>query len=159
MQPPSPRLWPFAAFVALGAACTGSQGPHEALAAFERFQAALRAGDQAACRDQVTGESSVVLGDLPWRQLRAKQPLVVLGAEGADAEFVIAVRDPNEDGRRAEFVVVREYGRFVVDLVASAGRNAEVVEASSPRDEFVPRALTPADHDRIRQHELAQPPR
>jgi hypothetical protein len=56
-------------------------------------------------------------------------------------------------------VVVREYGKLVVDLVATAGRHAEVVEAAGSTEELLPRELTPADLDRIRLHELAQPPR
>lgn len=154
----TPRRWSSLALLVLCAACGGRQDAHEALDAFDRFQAALRTGE-AACRELVTEESRPALTDLPWPDIRDKRPLVVLGADGAGAEFVVRVQDPNEHGRAAEFVVVREYGRFVVDLVASAGRAAEVVEATATRDEFAPRELTPADHDRIRRHELAQPPR
>jgi hypothetical protein len=47
----------------------------------------------------------------------------------------------------------------VVDLVATAGLHTEVVEGAASREQLAPRELTPADHDRIRRYQLAQPPR
>ena len=54
---------------------------------------------------------------------------------------------------------MREHGRLVVDLVASAGLTARVVEADGSPEVLEPRELTPADWDRIRRYELTQPPR
>lgn len=147
-------------FLALSCSCTDDSGRAEAMTTLAAFQDALHRGDEAACRELLTLESRVALAEMPWERIRGKQRLVVVGAEGSGAEYLVQVQDPNDGGRRAEFVVVREYGRLVVDLVASAGLTAEFVEATGSRaEEFVPRELTPADHDRIRQHELAQPPR
>ena len=123
------------------------------------FQDALCKGDRKACSDLLTGESRAAVDELPWQDLASRQPLRVLGSERSGCEFLIRVEDPNDGDRRSDFVVVRENGRFVVDLVATAGRNAVVVEAAGAREEFVPRELTPADYDRIRQHELSQAPR
>jgi len=147
-------------FSGLLAAC-GSDADETAAAAaaFERFQLALQRGDESACRELLTTESRTVLSQVPWETVRDKQPLTVLGVDRDGAEFSVRVRDPNEGGQQANFVVVREYGRLVVDLVASAGLTARTVEASGSRQDFEPRELTPADHDRIRKHELAQPPR
>ena len=128
-------------------------------AAFTAFQGALQRGDREACRALLTGESQAALAEMPWDDIAKKAPLTVLGVDGGGAEYRVRVQDPNDGGRAAEFVVVREYGRFVVDLVASAGLTARTVEATGGHEEFVPRELTPADLDRIRQHELAQPPR
>jgi hypothetical protein len=143
----------------LAAACSGRADTDAAAHTFASFQAALQRGDQTACRALLTRESQQALAELPWDRVRRQQPLVVLDTERSAGEYLVHVRDPNDGGRRSEFVVVREYGQLVVDLVATAGRHAEVVEAAGSAEELVPRELTPADYDRIRQHELAQPPR
>ena len=76
----------------------------------------------------------------------------------AQEVFIVDVLDPNEADAPGRYVVVREYGRMVVDLVASAGLTARAVEASSGDEQFEPAQLTPADFDRIREYELSQPP-
>lgn len=140
-------------------ACGGDPDAAAASRTLETFQAALRRGDRAACSDLLTLESRAALAELPWDAVRERPPLVVLGAERSAGEYLVAVEDPGDGGRRSQFVVVREYGRLVVDLVATAGRHAEVVEAAAGAEQFEPRKLTPADLDRIRDYELAQPPR
>jgi hypothetical protein len=141
------------------ASCTNDDGAGDAARAFATFQDALHRRDESACRESLTTESARVLAAMPWHRLDGKQPLEVLSAEREQNEFRVQVSDPNEGGRRSEFVVVREYGKLVVDLVATAGLCAEVVEATAPRESFEPRELTPADFDRIRQPELSQPRR
>jgi hypothetical protein len=141
-------------------ACTEDTGARDAMCAFAAFQDALQRGDESACRTTLTAASAEALPHVPWQRVREQRPLSVLGAERRGSEFRVRVADPNADGREAEFVVVREYGRMVVDLVATAGLTARAVEASgSTAEQFEPRELTPADFDRIRAHELAQPPR
>jgi hypothetical protein len=133
-----------------------------AAAAFVAFQAALQRGDEGACRELLTHESAAALADLPWERLRQQQALGVLGARAIDrGRFHVAIQDASAGGRRSEFVVVREYGRLVVDLIATAGLHTEVVDTPTVAepDIVAPRPLTPADFDRIRAHELAQPPR
>ncbi|MBX3462893.1 MAG: hypothetical protein KF830_06965 [Planctomycetes bacterium] len=147
------------AWCLLAAACGGDASAAAAGQALADFQAALQRGDRQACRDLLTLESQVAVDHLPWHDLDRRQPLEVLGAERCAGEFVVHVRDPNDGGRPSTFVVVREHGRLVVDLVATAGRHAETIEAAGAVDQFEPRELTPADFDRIRLHELAQPPR
>lgn len=139
--------------------CARDTAPQEAAKAFAAFQEALQRGDATACRSLVTGESAAALDAVDWQAVKQKQPLQVLGAKAGVGDFRVAVRDPNQQGTAAEFVVVREYGRFVVDLVATAGMHTEVVEAAGSREEFVPQALTPRDLERIRQYELQQPPK
>jgi len=154
---------PLALLLLLGlSACSEDQGPVHAQRVFTEFQLALQQKQAAACRQLLTIESQQVLADMPWDAVAKKQPLEVIGAQrhpSGKNEFNIDVRDPNNDGQTAQFVVVKEYGRMVVDLIASAGRNAQVVEASASSEQFEPRQLTPADHERIREFELSQPRR
>jgi hypothetical protein len=151
--------WPWPILVLLAAACGADADLGAAQATLAAFQQALRAGDEAACRELLTRESAPVLAEMPWQQVRTRPALAIGPAHAEAAGFHVEVRDPAAGGRRSQFVVVREYGRLVVDLVATAGLHTEVVEASGAREEFVPRELTPTDLDRIRQHELAQPRR
>ncbi len=139
--------------------CSDRSDAAAAQQAFVSFQTALQRGDAPACRDLLTRESRSALAELPWQRLREQRPLVVLGTERSAGEYLVRVRDPNDGDRCSEFVVVREHGQLVVDLVATAGRHAEVVEAAGDAEQFVPRELTPADFDRIRLRELSQPPR
>lgn len=148
----------FAAVLLAG--CAGDPDPAAAARTFTEFQSALQRGDAEGCRRVLTLESALALADLPWDRVAAQLPLQVLGARREGTQLRVAIADPNDGGRRSEFVVVREYGRLVVDLVASAGLHAQVVEATaSTSHTIVPRELTPADLDRIRLHELAEPPR
>ncbi|MBL8733941.1 MAG: hypothetical protein JNN13_16335 [Planctomycetes bacterium] len=140
----------------------GCGGDPEAVAAMrtlDAFQAALRTHDEPGCRALLTRESAAALQQVPWQQVAAAAPLQVLGAERRSLGYRVQVADPNHAGRHGEFVVVRENGRLVVDLVATAGLTATTSEAGAAPDVFVPRELTPADFDRIRQRELARPPR
>ena len=141
-------------------ACGGDADATAAAASvFDAFQRAVQRGDAAACRPLLTEESAQVLLAMPWGEIQKKQPLNVLGAEAFQEGYRVKITDPNEGGRASAFVVVRENGRLVVDLVATAGLHAEVKEASGSHDVVAPRELTPADLDRIRQFERAQPPR
>ncbi len=140
-------------------ACSPDQESSAAAAVFTAFQDALRRGDAAACRNLVTAESAKALDAVDWRAVRERRSLEVTGSERGALDYRVKVADPNDGGRAAEFVVVREYGRLVVDLVATAGMHTEVREATAGREELAPRELTPADRERIRQFELSQPPR
>lgn len=143
--------------LALLGACGGDQASARAEAAFAAFQAALQRGDGEAARQLVTLESAPALADLDWASLRAQPPLEVVGSERHAAEFRLRVRQAGAPQTAGAFVVVREYGRYVVDLVATAGMHTEIVEATAGREEFVPQELSPRDLDRIRAIELAKP--
>jgi len=139
--------------------CSDDSGAANAMRVVDEFQTALRAGDRSRCRALITEESATALPSIPWHEVRTRQPLRVLGAEPRNSGYLVQVADPNEGQRQSEFVVVREYGRVVVDLVASAGLTAEFTERPVENGAFEPRELTPADYDLIRQIELARPPR
>jgi hypothetical protein len=147
------------AFATLAAGCAEDPGPRAAQGAVASFQQALHDRDEAACRQLLTRDSAAALADMPWDRVASQQPLQVLAARREQNAIFVQVADPNAGGRVSDFVVVREYGRMVIDLVATAGLHAEVREATGARDVVEPRELTPADHDRIRAYELAQPPR
>lgn len=143
------------------AGCARDTGPDEAMQAFAAFQHALQQRDAGGCRELLTRESRPVVDELPWDAIGARAPLEVVGAaraRGNAPEFYVDVLDPNEADAPGRYVVVREHGRLVVDLVASAGLTARAVEASSGDEQFEPAQLTPADFDRIRAYELSQPP-
>ncbi|MFY9343531.1 MAG: hypothetical protein WAT39_13630 [Planctomycetota bacterium] len=143
----------------LFAGCAADPEPAAAKEVFASFQQALRQRDEAACRRLLTQESAAVLASMPWDRVQNQPALQVLGARREGNALRVQVRDPAQGNAPGEFVVVREYGQLVVDLIASAALVAEVHEAANAKDVFEPRELSPADLDRIRQHELAQPPR
>ena len=143
------------------ASCAHDDGPHRAMRAFEAFQAALLRQDPSACRALLTRESRPLVEALPWDTIAERAPLRIVDAQrirdNAEA-FYVDILDPNEALSPGRYVVVREYGSLVVDLVASAGLTKRAVESSSGPERFEPAALTPADYDRIREYELSQPP-
>jgi hypothetical protein len=51
----------------------------------------------------------------------------------APPDYLIDVRDPNENDRRSTFVVTREDGRYVVDLVETAGHH-QVADPNAKRE-------------------------
>jgi hypothetical protein len=142
-------------------ACSDEVATPPAAATFDAFQRALQQRDEVTLRQLVSTESAAAIAELPWERIQSQAPLQVVGttATNSPSRTLVDIVDPNRGGQRSQFVVVREHGRLVVDLVASAGLHAEIVEASTSTDELVPRELTPADFDRIRQHELQQPTR
>ena len=147
------------AAILLPLSCSNDSKSAEAARVFEAFQLALQQRDESACRQTLTVESGDALTAMPWDRVAQQQPLRVTGVARNRNSWRVQVVDPNSDNDPGEFVVVREYGRLVVDLVASAGLTAEIVEATGSKHSFEPRALTPADYDRLRDHELRQPPR
>jgi hypothetical protein len=141
------------------AACGGDDGAAAARATFTAFQDALQRRDESACRSLLTGDSAAALTEMPWDRIQRQQPLQVGNARREGYAFRVEVVDPNANGNAGEFVVVRENGRLVVDLVATAGLTAETIEAAGSKEVLAPRELTTEDLERIRQHELTQPPR
>jgi len=148
--------------LALLAACARDAGAADAvLATFARFQDALFARDVAALRAVVTDESAPAVDGMPFDRVRGQQPLQALGATDERGRWFVHVRDPNAGGRSGGlaggiYVVVRENGRLVVDLIATAAMNS--TPTGPGRTEVTPRELTPDDLERVRQRELATPP-
>ncbi len=142
----------------LTAACGKPAAEGHALAAFGAFQSALFAGDVTALRAAVTEESAPAVENLPFAAIQQRQPLVASEAIDLRGSWLIRATDPNQGNAQADYLVTKERGRFVVDLVATAQLHAtERVATDGPRT-FVPRELTAEDHDEIRRRELATPP-
>ncbi len=143
----------------LAAACGKPAAEGHALAAFAAFQSALFAGDLKALRASVTDESAPAVEGLPLAAIQQRQPLVAKEAVDLRGSWLIRATDPNQGNVPADYFVTREHGRYVVDLIATAQLHA--TERASTTDgprTFVPRELTPEDHDEIRRRELATPP-
>lgn len=136
-------------------ACSQDTAPESAAtAAFERFQDALFAGDRPALAALLTHESRTTLDQVPMDAGTGKQRLQVIGVKAFPPEYEIAIRDPNDGGRTGTFVVVREDGRYVVDLVASAGHH-RVEDPTAKRSWHIePRALAP--HERAQAEAIAR---
>lgn len=134
--------------------CThGDAASDAARSAFEGFQDALFGGDAKALAATLSRGSREAMDQIPLDRTRGKQRLVVTGVRPFPPEFEIAISDPNENGRAGTFVVVREDGRYVVDLVATAGFH-KVEDAAAKRSwRIEPRALAP--HERARAEALA----
>ncbi|MBK8100005.1 MAG: hypothetical protein IPK26_23115 [Planctomycetes bacterium] len=152
-----------AMLASVGILCSGCGGNADArarldaaVAAFTSFQQALRDGDAERCRNLLTDESQPVVLEMDWTAMRSKPPIAVHAAEAAGSAIYVRGEDP-ADGRTATFVVVKERGRFVVDLVATAAFYAR--ETGPAKYGLEPAPLTPRDHDRLRQKQLAEPPR
>lgn len=141
--------------LAVLAACSeGSAADKAAIAAFDRFQAAMFGRDATALRTMVTEESREVIAQLPLDRLDGQEPLVAIGCEPQGAEQWITVRDPNQGDHRSTFVIVRENGRLVVDLLATAAHQAEYTPHHGPQ-EVEPRQLTAEERERVRRMDPA----
>jgi hypothetical protein len=138
-----------------GAACSHDATP-AARAAFDAFQEALFARDASAARALVTEASAPAVAEMPWDRLRERQRLVVEAVVDRRGWFHVDVRDPNAGGARGTYVVVRENGRMVVDLIATAELHATTTDRPAATD-FLPRELSPEDYETVRRHTLATP--
>ena len=134
--------------------CSGEPVTVAAMATFERFQDALFCNDPAAARNLVTSESRPVIDSIPWTQVTSRDRLIPVDATDQRGCYHIAVRDPNEGHGLGFYVVVRERGRLVVDLVATAELAAEPESAGSGPQQLELRELRAEDHDRIRRIQL-----
>lgn len=140
----------------LAAGCGDAEREAERAAerTFAEFQRALFAGDRAALRAGVTEESRPAIDGLPLAELGVREPLRITGARDACGSWHVGVTDPGDGDAPGTYVVVRENGKLVVDLIASAAlaaRDTGVPVVDAP---FEPHALTPADHDRLRRMQL-----
>jgi hypothetical protein len=126
----------------------------QAIAVFSAFQHALQNADASAAGRLLAADSQPVLSEMSWASVRSRQPLVPLGVERHDFEYWIRVRDPNEHGAESVFVVAREQGRLVVDLVATAGHNRTLKPKTGPMH-FDDRPLSPAEQEQLRARAAA----
>jgi hypothetical protein len=152
MESPGRKWLGWLVLVGLPVAACGSGGAPEAAVrvALTGFVTTLQQGDRTALREHVSIESREYLDQLPLPS--AAEPVdLVLGAprvEGARA--VCRVVETRGDERRdGSYVLVKEDGRWCVDLVETAGMNCREVSREGPplRWKIVP---VPAVADRVR---------
>ncbi len=147
MRPPHLLLALLSAL--LPAACSSPEGDAERV--FAAFQDALFGGDRRALAALLARDSLQALESLPLDRAKGKQRLVVTGVTPHPPEWHIAIRDPNEQGKSGTFVVVREEGRLVVDLVRTTAFHHERTVDASARRSLQPRALTAQDLEYVRR--------
>jgi hypothetical protein len=126
----------------------------QVVAVFTAFQHALQQGDTSAAGRLLASDSQPVLAEMSWASVRARQALVPLSVERHDFEYWIHVRDPNEHGAESVFVVAREQGRLVVDLIATAGHNRTLKPKTGPT-QFDDRPLTAEEQQQLRARAAA----
>ena len=140
------------------ASCGKDPATEQALHTFERFQDAIFARDAAAARQLVTRESKAVVDAMPWDDVAKRARLIPVEATDERGSFRVAVRDPSKPESRSDaYVVVREYGRFVVDLVATAGLYTRTFQTAGGPEDFELGELSPEDIDRARRMALEKP--
>ena len=132
----------------LATSCSEDAEIRPALEAFERFQTALFQGDRDALGRTVTRESRQVVPHLPLAAVAGKKPLVVLRATRSGYRVHVEVSDPNEGGATGWFVVAKESGKWVLDLVETTSFNHTTVERGDQI--LVPRRLSLDEIERIR---------
>lgn len=125
--------------------CAGdAREPDEVRRLFLAFQDALMRADCEALRPLLTPESRRVLAELPLQRARGKQLLEVTGIRGQHSRYVVDVRDPNAGGSPGHFVIVREGGELLVDLVATVTGQNRMVRHGRPDWQLVPGGIDPA---------------
>ena len=136
------------AFTLLATSCSENAEVRPALEVFKHFQTALFQGDRDALRHMVTRESKQVVPHLPLAAVAGKKPVQVLRAARSGYRVHIEVSDPNEGGAHGWFVVAKENGKWVVDLVETTSFNHTIVDTGDQI--LVPRRLSPDEIERIR---------
>ncbi|MFO1053446.1 MAG: hypothetical protein U1F36_14635 [Planctomycetota bacterium] len=107
----------------------GDDGSTEARATFASFQAALRSGDRDALRDLLTRDCGPAIEPLAEAKGRdASEVMIESAAATGSGTVELHVRDAA--GSAGVFVVVRESGRWRVDLVESAARSNGVLKGA-----------------------------
>jgi hypothetical protein len=119
----------------------------EAVAVLRRFQAALQDNDRAQLRQTLSWESLQYLDALPRHRDGRRLPLELVAASRNHGRVELVVRDPNAEApaEHGRFVLVREDGRWHVDLVETAGANKREIPLPGPAYRLVPKQLTPRE--------------
>jgi len=130
--------------------CEDRSAAEKATAVFYRYQDALFAGDRKALRRLLSVESREIVAQLPLQRVRDKQRLEVIDTVVQRPEVLITVRDPNRNGAESHYVVVKERGELVLDLLATTAYNH--IERATPGGipTFSPNSLPADEIARIR---------
>ena len=131
--------------------CADDRATQAALATFDSFQDAVFARDASTARSLVTGESRQVIDAMPWAEVTSRDRLIPVDSIDQRGCYHIEVRDPNEDNALGYYVVVRERGKLVVDLVATASLAARPGPASTEPPQFELQELQAIDSHKIEE--------
>ena len=141
------RLGSFALF-ALGAlalqACEAAADRQQEAARqqFAAFQEALFQRDRSALRGLLCSDAHPAIDAMCAKNYAGRQPLEVLRVEQRNYEFLVHVRDPNENGRESHFVMTVENGAMRVDLRETVRNNSVTKREFLAEERFVPQKLT-----------------
>ncbi len=140
-------------------ACSGADpATQQAMATFEQFQDALLTRDMATLEALVTDESRPAIPQIPWQEVASRPRLMVVAASDERGSYRVDVRDPSQpDGWLDAYIVVRENGRMVVDLVATASHYARTYQTAGDSSDFEFVDLSPEDRERARRMALERP--
>lgn len=108
-----------------------------------QFQEGLRKGDTALLRRCVTSNSRDLVAGLPKRESQISLEITKLTREYG--RIFLDVRDPNPDApvAKGRFVIAKEDGAWLVDLVETAGQGArDVATGPAGPKRFVPAPMT-----------------
>ena len=101
--------------------CAAERADTDATHAYRRFQTAVRDSDREALRELLTAESFPAIDDVLAAGARGSQDMVVDEARSRSSGRVdLVLVDPAASGSRGVCVIVRDGGRWRVDLVESA---------------------------------------
>lgn len=131
--------------------CADDRATQAAMATFDNFQDAVFARDASAARGLVTGESRQVIDAMPWTEVTSRDRLIPVESTDQRGCYHIEVRDPNDDNALGYYVVVRERGKLVVDLVATAALATRPGPASTEPPQFELQELQAIDSGQIEE--------
>lgn len=139
----------------LGSCAKESHGPSElAVARLQAFKVCVAKGDKAGMIPLLSLESRNIVEALPTKG-RVDQPFEVLDQwTRSPSEIHVKVRDPDPtaQNRVGTYVVVREEGRWRIDLLATAGLNSEEVKLPGPSHRLIPKPMSgTALREQVRQ--------
>ena len=109
------------------ASCSEDPAFAAAKSSLAEFQRGLQQGDRALLRKSVTSRSREYVSKLPRRA--SKVPLKVLAQKRENSRIYLDVVDESPDApvQQGCFVIAKENGSWLVDLIATAGQSAREV--------------------------------
>lgn len=112
----------------------------------KQFQQGLRNGDEVLLRRSVTTRSRQFVSKLPQRPEALDLEVREQSRDNSRIYLDVTDPSPNAPVRTGRFVVAKEDGVWLVDLIATAGEGArEVVGEGPARPRFVPKKLSESE--------------
>jgi hypothetical protein len=140
----------------LGTSCSETpDGPSvQAVAKLQSFKVCVAKGDKAGMIPLLSLESRNIVQALP-KKGRADQPFEILNSwTRSPSEIHVKVRDPDPEAQNRDgtYVVVKEQGKWRIDLVATAGLNSDEVKLPGPSHRLVQKPMSGVElRNQVRQ--------